>query len=215
MPITLEYQINQDVVTGYITYLNAKAPQPIRVLGKIKDNHAYLKEYESDGNITGFIYAQVRHNQLAQINWNNGDKYDDFLGNGINLPLRPRQVIPLAMDKNRIGNYRYHFSSTHGNHSAYVPAGEMTVRYLHQQYLIEGSTVSSNGGLADIDPTPLHQSKQFFDITDEKNPSARCRYHLRFFEDFLVIDDANHNCIDKNFFSINATLENIYIKTQD
>ena len=79
IPVRLKFAVNGDeIAVGEIFYPKAKNPAPILVVGAptSDDGWYYLKEYQSDGTITGTMLFRIEEDEneeayIAEGNWTN------------------------------------------------------------------------------------------------------------------------------------------------
>ena len=78
IPVRLKFAVNgEEIAVGEIYYPKAKNPAPILVVGApTRDGWYYLKEYQSDGTITGTMYFRIVEEEneepyIAEGTWTN------------------------------------------------------------------------------------------------------------------------------------------------
>jgi hypothetical protein len=201
--ILLHYQLQEDIITGQLFYLDQKNQKPIRIIGTIEEDRYFrLLEFDKTGNITGVIKCLPNE--------------QDF--NGTWFSPKTRKEFRISMKKidtlidleniktdieNVVGNYYYQY-----NESVYQ--GNLTIEKVNKNNIslrIFSVTGEPGGNMADIETDTIQTKTDFI----YKVPyTDSCEFRMRFFKDFAYINYTKGYCT--GIFGLNATVDGIFYK---
>lgn len=203
--VSLHYQKTANVIYGEITYLKSKANKPIRIIGQEEADHTFrILEFESNGNITGVMYGNIKDGTIS------GRWYSPTSNKDYELALKananeqiPSKSIELK-DEDLSGIYYYQYGK-----DGYLGSFQIS-RIEKNQYCFSINSVTGEPGrnMADV-------SKDTVTITDNKftyevPEATECKLDVQFYKNFLVVKYINSIC--EGDFGHNATVEGIYYK---
>ncbi|MGZ3755612.1 MAG: hypothetical protein ACXVAY_09525 [Mucilaginibacter sp.] len=217
-PVFLWFVVKDSVLKGEVTYLKTAKREPITIIGEItkadratrwgtvnKQNIITIYEFTSKGDITGMYEGEFNTNSLSGI-WG-------APGSEKQLPynLLPKDTVlaPVDMSIKPLmvnGTYEYHWGKK----------GASGVTGIKQtspgNYLIEVSCVTS--------PPPMNlanletfKAKMIGNAITFKIPDEDCRYTIKLFNNFIVIDRINGS--GQCGFGLNADINGVFIKTSN
>jgi len=219
IPVFLWFVVQDGFVKGEVTYLKTTRKIPITIAGTIfkaddprrnADKTSYFDirifEFMKDGTITGVYYGPFQTSVLNGAWFAPGSekelkftlKAKDTTLNNIDTNLKPVSIT---------GEYAYSFGKEHAN-------GGMGIKSLgRDNYLMEVGCVTDGPAynLANVDATKIHLTNN---STVFQPADPGCRFKIRFFKNFLVIDYLGPS-INPCGFGNNASIEGVFIKTSE
>jgi len=201
-PLFIEYQIDEEVVIGQITYLNAKATKSFLLLGTIdEENACQLKELDRQGNLKEYIRGKINNNEMTG-KWVNssGDKLHDLsltradtLITSPEIRVNPEEVF---------GKYLYSNKESDHYGNLFVEKGIDN----RIQFEINNSG-GYNTAIVDRDFTTLTGHS----FTYEMPYSEDHEFRTRFYKDFAYIDLGKGDRWG-TMFGIGAHIDLFYVK---
>jgi len=223
IPVFLWFVVKDSVLKGEVTYLKTAKRIPITIMGIItkagrvtisgevtKENIISIYEFGKDGYITGTYEGEFNANVLTgswgapgsdkQLKFNLIPK--DTLLNHIDTALKPVSVN---------GEYLYHFGkmgSSGGIDIKEIPAGNLIgIRNLLID--INCVTYSPQNNVADLENLNVGMINNTIVF---KVPDFDCKFRIRAFKDFIVIDQVRGN-LGNCGFGMGASIDGVFIKT--
>lgn len=207
-PVQLDLTILEDnTAVGDIKYLNRKNPMPIKLIGNFNNSEEYiylLREFENDGNVTGFIRLKFDEHQEKLIGEWSSVKPD--ISYSIDLTLKDHFFVkPTVWGTYKFeGVYTYHYGKT-GFDGVIELTKEKNGSYAYSMGTVTGEATR---GWATVNGTGLVIKDNQCVIEVNKT----CRFKADFYDGFLrisAIDEKLSNC---GFTGPNTTLQGTYIK---
>jgi hypothetical protein len=219
IPVFLWFVVQDGFVKGEVTYLKTTRKIPITIAGTIfkaddprgnanKTSYFDIRifEFMKDGTITGVYYGPFHTSVL------NGTWLAPGSRKELKFSLKAKDTTLTNMDINLnpvsiTGEYVYSF----GKDGA---GGSMVIKSLgRNNYLMEVGCVTDGPAynLANVDATKIHLTH---DSTIFQPADPGCRFKIRFFKNFLVIDFLGPS-INPCGFGNNASIDGVFIKTSE
>lgn len=205
-PIFIHYQVDSNLITGEIIYLNTKDKLPITLLGTIEDDKNYrLLEFEKSGNITGIITGFPVNGIF------NGSWFSPKTRKELTLNLAKKDtVISSATISTELpsifGHYHYQYSE-----AGYQ--GDLAIKKMQDNKVVFGITSvtdepARNVAQIDDDTIKLNSTSFIYKLPDTDN----CEFEVKFYKGFAYIKYTKGFCDGQ--FGNNATIDGIFLKTE-
>lgn len=213
IPVFLHYQIDQhNVVVGEITYLHTKTKTPIPLMGYYDStqNNLILKEYASDGNITGIISAKPSKNTF-EGNWRkpmSSHTYQVRLTEQDTLIQSPS--IKANLD-DVYGKYSYHYGE-----KGYQGSLKVSKIDAHHAAFSMGSVTNAPARNIATLPADIDKKAETIRFSDDYftyKINEKCEIEVRFYKGFVTVNYTKSADSFDCGFGHNATLQGIYYKT--
>jgi len=206
IPIFLWFVVKDSVLKGEVTYLKTAKRIPITIIGQItKDEEITVYEFTKDGSITG-IYRGRFNTKSLMGNWYapGSEKQLQF-----NLATKDTLLAPVDMTLKPVvvnGSYEYHFGKNGSE-------GGVDIKYVNaDNYLIEMSCVTG-APARNLASLETFKAKMLNNTITFTAPETDCRYIIRPFNNFLVIDKITRN--GECGFGMGADIDGVFIKTSE
>ena len=206
-PIFIHYQLDSNLIIGELTFLNTKDKLPIKLIGTIQENLNYdLLLFDETGNITDVL------NGLPTIENFNGtwhslkkDKEYTFTLLLSDTSITSPEIKPI--DNQIFGNYHYQYGEDGYN-------GDFEINKIVNnkvEFYIHSETDRERGpNMADVEKdTIAMQGNSFVYMI----PDTDCEFKATFYKDFVYINYTKGS--GWGVFGMNATIEGIYLKTNN
>ncbi len=208
LPVQLQYQVEGDVVTGSIQYLNTKNRAPIPLIGSVGNNEFRLLEFAPDGNITGIISGK-REGKTLVGNWysptTGKTRKMELSGVDTAIPTHTTAALPADIG----GSYSYAYGEN-------GPQGTLTLKPLAGgKALLEISAVTNEPArnIADVPPDTVTLEGDRIIYRFPETPE--CSFQVFFYRNFATVKYMNDGkgtpCTSQ--FGHNATVEGTFLKT--
>ncbi len=205
LPVQLQYQVEGDVVTGSIQYLNTKTRTPISLIGSVENNEFRLLEFAPDGNITGIISGK-REGKTLVGSWYSPttSKTRKMQLSGIDTTIPTHTTAALPADIG--GRYSYAYGED-------GPQGTLTLKPLAGgKAMLEISAVTNEPArnIADVpsDTVTLEGDRIIYRFPE----TPECSFQVRLYKGFALVNYlTNAGCTSQ--FGHNATVEGTFLKT--
>ncbi|PQA97171.1 hypothetical protein B0A69_03800 [Chryseobacterium shigense] len=207
IPVELTMSASKNVVLGNIRYVKTKEKKPIKIIGTLDSgNHYHLEEFESDGNISGIIDAELKNGKLAG-SWSSTKSDAVYpITLDIQTKVHPEHVMFSPVPSDRFeGTYTYQYGE-----NGYQ--GSITIKKIKDQmysYDIGSVTRAPGRNIADASGEVRIKNNQF---TIEINKS--CSFLATFYNGFLSITPVPSEQSRDCEFGLNATLEGTFLKVK-
>jgi hypothetical protein len=209
-PIFLWIDVRDNIIQGSLTYLNAKNPVPIKLMGKVQDDGGIrICEYRPDAKITG-IFDFENLNDTTRGTWFNPKNQKEF-----HCVLVAKDTMKDFVDTsfelatNISGSYSYSYGDDGG--SGWIGVKEIGGRKVR----FEISCVTSAPGyhLADVDPDTAMLNNDSFIY---KMPDAKtCDFKVTFYKHFVDIEYLHGYRGCESVFGQNADVDGLFLKTSN
>jgi hypothetical protein len=205
-PVIVHYQVKDDIVAGYIIYLNTKNKTPIKLIGSIEEkNYFRLLEFDNTGNITGIITGTPAAKKFSGF-WFSPKSRKEL---SLELTVKDTTILSenISADPKEIfGNYYYQYSdagSTGG-------LGITKISNARASFNINAVTSEPARNIADIstDTITLSRNEFQYHVPDTDD----CDFRVRFYKGFASVKYTKGDC--EGQFGHNATVEGIFLKVK-
>jgi hypothetical protein len=206
IPIFLWFVVKDSVLKGEVTYLKTAKKLPIIILGTItKKDGITIYEFIKNGYISGIYRGNFAVKALTGSWYAPGSEKElkfNLMPADSSLTHIDTTLKPISID----GEYLYHFGeqgSSGGIDIKQSTPGNFLVD-------INCMTSSPQNNVADMKTFKVNM---FNNIIIYKMPKEDCKFRIRAFNNFIVIDyvGKSWNC----GFGLNAGIDGVFIKTSN
>lgn len=215
IPVEVWLEINNEIISGEIVYLNTTAKTPIRLLGNFSDHTARIFEMLPDGKLSGVIEAEISHDQLKGTWFNPLDWEKKY---SITLSKSEKKHIPFNWKKlpdNILGEYQYYWG---GESSIGV------INITNQDKNVISFTLNNCSGAPNFELVGI---SGYNEQNGEEVPAKAvingqtliyevdktCAVELTFYDDFVVSSYVpGKECLE--YTGLRGSYEGIYLKTK-
>ena len=204
IPVFLCFVLKDSVLKGEVTYLKTAKRLPITIIGTIKkDEGLVIYEFIKDGYISGIYRGEFKKEKLKGVWYKPGSE----TGLGYNLISKDTLLTGIDSTLKSVsinGEYLYRFGKMGSSGSVGIKQIDQT----NFRVDINCVTASPSNNIADLE---TFKAKMADNIIFFKMPNADCRFKIRAFNNFIVIDyiGKSRAC----GFGLNAGVEGVFIKT--
>jgi len=204
IPVSLWYTLQDSLICGKLVYTGTREKKPIRIVGYLSNDGAFIEEFLPDGMLSGIWQGQITGNSFT------GTWTDPATGKQMRFSQQRSETDSVFADDlftagDITGSYNYNYGGDGG-------MGTVHARKLgsHVVYNIEvvGHAPGYNQAIVEDDTLELTGNTAIYTATNE---TGACSYRIRFFKNFLVIDSPRdeYDCE----FGAGTTVTGIYLKT--
>jgi hypothetical protein len=207
IPIFIWAAIRDSLIQGEVTYIKAKNPAAIKLLGRIdKDGEIKICEYQKDGNITGvFVFTKISTSSEGIWASTKNDKEYKF-------QLTAKDTLLKNIDTGfQAGKLSGEYSYAYGEKGY---QGGITVTEIQKDKIvfdILSVTRDPSRNIAQIetDTVVVSNNEFIYKVPD----SDSCIFKVKFFKDFVFIAYVKDYGDCGNVFGLNATVDGIFYRT--
>ncbi|WP_158288356.1 hypothetical protein [Mucilaginibacter psychrotolerans] len=217
IPVFLWFTVKDSVLKGEVTYTNTAKRIPIIVAGTLektseaisydlsaKTNFLRIREFAGDGTITGVFLGEITAGTFKGL-WQapNTEKQLPFILTA-SITALPKAIDFTLKPISLNGAYTYHYGK-----NGYV--GGVDINQTKSGMVTVALNSVTAGPAYNIAEVAAQPATVRGNIINVKLPHVNCKFRIRVFKDFLVVNLLND--LDKCEWGNNATVEGIYLKT--
>lgn len=206
-PIFIHYQLVDNLIIGELTFLNTKDKLPVKLIGTIQENLNYdLLLFDETGYITDVLNG-LPTSESFNGRWHSLKKDKEY---SFTLSLADTSITSpdiKAVDNKIFGKYHYQYGEDgyNGDFEINKFDNNMVEFYIHSE-----TNRERGPNMADVEKdTIAMQGDSFVYLI----PHTDCEFKATFYKDFVYINYTKGS--GWGVFGMNATIEGIYLKTNN
>ena len=205
IPVFLHFQIDDDVLSGKIYYLDTTDKPPITLIGIIEYDKSYkLYEFDDTGYISGMITGRAIDKNFTGT-WESPKTKKEF-SMALTLKdtlIKSQNIVP---DRDQIfGSYHFLFGRYHG---------DLVVNSVDSKRIdfniLSFANVDGGSNMAVVKKDTIAMKNNGFDYTLPH--STDCSFNTRFYKGFAYVHYTNGICAAE--FGEGASIDMLYLKVK-